>query len=169
MITPVQGHPSQDATQESRTLRTTLFFTIGYEQTEPSNFLKLLRDHQINLVVDVRQMPLSRKKGFSKNQLCALLGEEGIDYQHIQTLGAPKLLRNRLRENGSWYEYVKGYEKVLAQRREDVLTLIEHAKERRICLLCFERKAEECHRSLIAREMEKRGNGSNLRVEHIRY
>jgi len=79
------------------------------------------------------------------------------------------MIRDRLRDNGSWYEYVKGYEKILAQRTEDVMLLIEHAKDRRICLLCFERKAEECHRSLVAREMEKRGNGSNLRVEHIRY
>lgn len=148
---------------------TTQFFTIGYEQNEPESFLKLLRDNRIDVVVDVRQMPLSRKKGFSKNQLRELLAGEGIDYVHMQTLGAPKTIRDRLHENGSWWEYVKGYEKVLADRGEDVLSLIDFAKGQRICLLCFERKPEECHRSLVAREMEKRGNGSNLRVEHIRY
>ncbi|MEI6071860.1 MAG: DUF488 domain-containing protein [Verrucomicrobiae bacterium] len=152
-----------------RPTATTLFYTIGYEQNEPTAFLKLLRSHRIDVVVDVRQMPLSRKRGFSKNQLRELLAEEGIDYLHMQTLGAPKPIRDRLRENGSWWEYVKGYEKVLAGRGEEILTLIDCAKNRRICLLCFERKPEECHRSLVARDMEKRANGSNLRVEHIRY
>ncbi|MET0500504.1 MAG: DUF488 family protein [Candidatus Binatia bacterium] len=52
---------------------------------------------------------------------------------------------------------------------EDVMTLIGIARERRICQLCFERKPEECHRSLVARDMEFCGNGANLKVEHIRY
>jgi uncharacterized protein (DUF488 family) len=169
MILPLQKHSVPPSTNSPRISQKTLFFTIGYEQTEPSKFLNLLRSFQVDLVVDVRQMPLSRKKGFSKNQLRTLLDERGIEYVHVQTLGAPKQIRDRLRENGSWYEYVKGYEKVLSQRTQDVMLLVEQAKERRICLLCFERKAEECHRSLVAREMEKHGNDSNLTVEHIRY
>ncbi|PYJ68778.1 MAG: hypothetical protein DME75_12325 [Verrucomicrobia bacterium] len=47
--------------------------------------------------------------------------------------------------------------------------LVTLAATRRICLLCFERNPGECHRSLIAREMEQRSNGLNLKVEHISY
>lgn len=169
MIATLPNSKKSDSRPGGTRTKTVVFHTIGYEQNEPKAFLKLLRANQVEMIVDVRQMPLSRKKGFSKNQLRELLATEGIEYCHLQTLGAPKTIRDRLRENGSWWEYVKGYEKVLASRQEDIRELIAFAGDRRICLLCFERKPEECHRSLVAREMEKQGNGSNLEVKHIRY
>jgi len=168
MIAPLQALPPRKTLQrESLTAFT--FFTVGYEQSDPQTFLKRLRLHQITLIVDVRQMPLSRKRGFSKNQLRELLVEEGIDYLHLKTLGAPKEIRDRLRQNGSWYEYVRGYEKVLAERTNDIETLNNLAREYRICLLCFERNPEECHRSLVAQKMQILENSFNLKVEHIRY
>jgi uncharacterized protein (DUF488 family) len=114
-------------------------------------------------------MPLSRRKGFSKNQLHALLAEEDIEYIHIKPLGAPKELRDRLRAGGSWWEYMKGYRSVLDRETAQLDVLVELARERRICLLCFERKPEECHRSLVAHEMEQRAAAADIRVEHIRY
>lgn len=114
-------------------------------------------------------MPLSRRKGFSKNQLQALLADEGIDYLHLKPLGAPKELRDRLRAGGSWWEYIKGYRKVLERETAQIDALIDLAQKRRICLLCFERKPEECHRSLVANEMVQRTAHNAVRVEHIRY
>ena len=114
-------------------------------------------------------MPLSRKKGFSKNQLRELLAGEGIDYLHLKTLGAPKELRDRLRQNGSWSEYTQGYEKVLATQNHEIKTLINLARESQICLLCFERDPEVCHRSLVAEKIRMQENSHNFKVEHIRY
>jgi uncharacterized protein (DUF488 family) len=145
------------------------FFTIGYEQSSIRRFLSLLRGREVEIVVDVRQIPLSRKPGFSKNQLSATLQNAGIEYRHIVNLGAPKRLREKLRAGGSWWEYIKGYNVVLQREIEWVDQLVTLAATRRICLLCFERNASECHRSLIAREMELRSNGLKLRVEHILY
>jgi len=167
MIAPLLAHP-RNSRPKARTSATS-FCTVGYEQNDPASFLKLLDQRGVELVIDVRQMPLSRKKGFSKNQLRALLAGAGIDYLHMQTLGAPKEIRNRLRENGSWPEYVLGYEKVLKQRQDDIQTLIELAQQKRICLLCFERRPEECHRSLVAAEMEKLSDRYSVLVDHIRY
>ena len=87
----------------------TTFFTAGYEQSEPEEFLRRLQENGIEVIVDVRDMPLSRKRGFSKNQLQALLGEVDIEYLHVKPLGAPKEIRDPLRAGGSWWEYVKGY------------------------------------------------------------
>ena len=148
---------------------TASFFTVGYEQSDSPEFLRRLRSHRVDLVVDVRQLPLSRKKGFSKTPLRDLLAAEGIDYLHMKTLGAPKELRERRRQGCSWAEYVEEYEKVLAGRAGDIATLNQLACKRRICLLCFERKPEECHRSLVAQEMEKRGKRDHIRAKHIRY
>lgn len=120
-------------------------------------------------MVDVRAIPLSRKPGFSKYHLSGSLENAGIEYRHIVNLGAPKRLREKLRNGGSWSEYIKGYNVVLQREVEWVDELVSLAATRRICLLCFERNAAECHRSLIAREMEQRSNGLKLKVEHISY
>lgn len=145
------------------------FFTIGYEQSSIRSFLSLLRSREVEILIDVREIPLSRKPGFSKNRLSASLENAGIEYRHIVNLGAPKRLRERLRNGGSWWEYIKGYNVVLQREVQWIDELVSLAATRRICLLCFERKAAECHRSLIAREMEQRSNGLKLTVEHISY
>lgn len=157
------------STRTPASVSTGNFFTIGYEQSTIRRFLSLLRSRDVEIVIDVREIPLSRKPGFSKYHLSASLENAGIEYRHIVNLGAPKRLREKLRNGGSWWEYIKGYNVVLHREVEWVDELVTLAATRRICLLCFERKAEECHRSLIAREMELRSNGLKLKVEHISY
>ena len=44
-------------------------YTIGYEGLNQKEFLAWLQHYKINVIADVRQLPLSRKKGFSKNSL----------------------------------------------------------------------------------------------------
>ena len=53
-------------------------FTIGYEGINQTQFISWLSNHKINVVADVRNLPLSRKKGFSKTALSALLEENNI-------------------------------------------------------------------------------------------
>jgi len=129
--------------------------------------MDLLTRNRVEVVVDVRKTPLSRKKGFSKNQLQGALSENGIRYVHVAALGAPKEIRDRLHSDGTWWEYVKAYEKVLESRRAELLDLVELASSQRACLLCFERDPSACHRSLVAREMTRLGNGRHLQVCHI--
>jgi hypothetical protein len=50
----------------------TTFFTAGYEQSEPEIFLRRPQNHGVEIIVQMRDMPLSRKRCFSKNQLQAL-------------------------------------------------------------------------------------------------
>ena len=147
----------------------TTFFTAGYELSEPEEFLRRLQANGVEMIVDVRDMPLSRKRGFSKNQLQELLAGADIEYLHVKALGAPKEIRDPLRAGGSWWEYVKGYNRVLRSQAAEIDALIKLSREKHICLLCFERNPAECHRSLVAREMEQRAKDSPVRVEHIRY
>jgi len=143
------------------------FWTVGYEQTTPDEFLRALLRHGVEVVVDVRKTPLSRKKGFSKNQMRDALSRQGIRYVHVEALGAPKELRDRLHHGGSWGEYTKGYAEVLRSHRGEVGELVNLASSQRACLVCFERDPASCHRSLVAREMTRVGNGRNLKVSHI--
>jgi len=107
------------------------FFTIGYEQSTIRRFLSLLRSHDVEVVVDVRQIPLSRKPGFSKHHLSASLENAGFEYRHVVKLGAPKRLREKLRSGGSWCEYIKGYNVVLQREVEWIDDLVSLAATRR--------------------------------------
>ncbi|MBU4403961.1 MAG: DUF488 domain-containing protein, partial [Actinobacteria bacterium] len=50
-------------------------YTIGYEGLSQKVFLAWLNRYDINVIADVRHLPLSRKKGFSKNSLNELLAK----------------------------------------------------------------------------------------------
>lgn len=162
-------HTARTRTGKSGAALATVFFTTGYEQSEPEEFVRRLQANGVEMVVDVRDMPLSRKRGFSKNQLQELLSEADIDYLHVKALGAPKEIRDPLRAGGSWWDYVKGYSRVLRAQAAEVDALVKLSREKRICLLCFERNPAECHRSLVAREMKQRAKELPVQVEHIRY
>ena len=44
-------------------------FTIGYEGAVIKDFIETLRAFDIKVLVDIREVPVSRKRGFSKNAL----------------------------------------------------------------------------------------------------
>ena len=62
-------------------------FTFGYEGLPIEAFIQRLRDARVELIVDVRELPLSRKKGFSKTALREHLAAAGIGYTHIPAQG----------------------------------------------------------------------------------
>jgi uncharacterized protein (DUF488 family) len=65
-------------------------FTIGYEGATIDEFIAILFDWDIEHLIDVRDFPTSRKKGFSKNLLAESLNNYGIEYTHLKGLGDPK-------------------------------------------------------------------------------
>lgn len=71
--------------------------TIGYEGSTIEHFIAALRHAEIDVLIDVRELPLSRKKGFSKNQLAEILAKADIEYVHLRGLGDPKDGRNAAR------------------------------------------------------------------------
>jgi uncharacterized protein (DUF488 family) len=77
-----------------------MLFTLGYEGLNVDTYIAALKLHDIHTLVDVRELPLSRKKGFSKNVLAARLDAEGIGYLHLRSLGAPRPIRHALRADG---------------------------------------------------------------------
>lgn len=129
-------------------------YTVGYESVDLQTFLACLLEHRIEILLDVRDYPLSRKKGFSKKALAEALTEVGIDYEHWQQLGAPKLLRHRLRETENWNEYVEGYSEILEVQEQALADLAAKAHTNVVCLMCFERDHRECHRSLVAERLQ---------------
>jgi uncharacterized protein (DUF488 family) len=73
-------------------------FTIGYEyHTDTTSLIEALRAAGVRRLVDVRELPLSRRRGFSKTALAAALATAQIEYQHVRELGNPKPYRELYR------------------------------------------------------------------------
>jgi uncharacterized protein (DUF488 family) len=64
--------------------------TVGYESETIDEFIARLAALKIEQVLDIRELPLSRKRGFSKNGLAAALASVGIAYVHMKPLGDPQ-------------------------------------------------------------------------------
>lgn len=141
-------------------------FTTGYEQhATPEALLSTLREAGIERLVDVRELPLSRRRGFSKTALSTALAEDGVEYQHVRPLGNPKPYRDLYR-SGRQDEGEKGY---LAHIRNGSAYAVDQLAgalgEQATCLLCFEADHTTCHRSLIVDELHARL--PDLAVEHL--
>lgn len=64
--------------------------SVGYEGRDVDGLLASLRLHHVDVLVDARLIPLSRKPGLSKKGLATTLGTHGIRYLHLRALGDPK-------------------------------------------------------------------------------
>ena len=139
-------------------------YTIGYEGLDIDGFLALLRRDQVETVVDIRELPLSRKAGFSKSGLRDTLQLHGFEYMHVPELGCPKPIRNQYREDGSWTRYTEGFLHYLAQQDDVIAELAAMASTTTCALLCFEADYRYCHRSMVADAMRE---VSGLQVHHL--
>ncbi|MDP2433215.1 MAG: DUF488 domain-containing protein [Pseudomonadota bacterium] len=139
-------------------------YTIGYEGLDIDGFMSLLADNDIETVVDVREMPLSRKPGFSKKSLEATLNLSGREYVHMVALGCPKPIRDRYREDGNWKRYTEGFLKYLATQDEAVGELSALAATSNCALLCYEADYNFCHRSMVANAVKQQ---THARVQHL--
>ena len=82
--------------------------TLGYSGFIPETFVAKLQSAGIEVLIDVRRNPVSRKKGFSKASLAEFLTDRGIEYVHLPALGVPESLREELREGGDLGDYLAG-------------------------------------------------------------
>jgi uncharacterized protein (DUF488 family) len=131
---------------------------VGYEGQHAEQFVDELRSAGVDVVVDVRLTPISRKPGFSKRSLAEHLASAGIGYEHFRALGNPK--ENRagfagddaaLRAATSRYETVLDTEESAAAL--DRLTQL--ASTNLVAVLCFEATEQRCHRHVVLSRVEQ--------------
>lgn len=126
-------------------------FSVGYEGRELDDFVALLVRSGVERIVDVRALPLSRRRGFSKTPLKKALAARGIDYVHLRDAGNPY---RDLRDDPA--RSLRLYEKYL-DAHPAVLDDVEEAlSERSAALLCLEARPEHCHRSVISKKLGAR-------------
>jgi len=131
-------------------------FTIGYEGRDIDSFLNTLIKNEINLLIDVRKNPFSMNFSFTKNKLKNYLEKTGIDYIHIPELGIDGELRENLFTIKDYHNLFKQYEvTTLAQQHEQIIRIIKLSEKHRAVLMCFEANKNQCHRGVIADNIEK--------------
>lgn len=144
----------------------TTIHTVGYEKTDLAVYIEKLVEAQIEVLVDVRERPISRKRGFSKKALAEAVEAAGMKYVHVQALGDPKPGREAARAG----QHAKFVEIFMSHLRSDVgqeaLTdLANKVGGRNICLTCFERDHECCHRTIVADHLAELTGGT---VRHLK-
>jgi len=140
--------------------------TIGYEGREINEFISRLKHFNVTRLIDVREIPLSRKRGFSKSALKERLEYEHIDYVHLKHLGSPADIRKKLKADGDYKYFSDAYSKYLSKNLEAVKEVYQYVVHGINCIMCFERFSEKCHRSIVANKIKEYG-GDGLRIKHI--
>jgi uncharacterized protein (DUF488 family) len=140
-------------------------YTVGYERRSLDGLLQALLAAKVRRLVDVRELPLSRRPGFSKTALSEALATVGIEYVHSKRLGNPKENRDRYRSGD-----VQGGANVFRQHLSNgshgaLVELAQSLGDDAVCLMCFERDHAVCHRNVIVdalREMQP-----ELAIRHL--
>lgn len=139
--------------------------TIGYEGATPEAFDYTLTEAKINLLVDVRAVAISRRRGFSKTALSARVSASGIEYLHLRSLGDPKPGRMAARAGEmSLFRTIYSAHMATNEVRMELEKLVSICEQQRAALLCFEADPTGCHRSMIAEYIATR---ANLEIVHL--
>lgn len=123
-------------------------FTFGHSNKPLAIFLNKLADHKIQVLVDVRSIPLSRYcPYFNATPLGKALADKNIQYQ--------------------WRGKNLGGRGTNVRYEETIDELAELAKNgTRICVMCSEGSYKKCHRyQTLTPSFKERG----LSVAHIEY
>jgi uncharacterized protein (DUF488 family) len=143
-------------------------YTLGYQQRSLDEYVQALLAERIQILVDVRETAWSRRPGFSKSALQQRLRQAGIEYVHARFVGNPKAIRTRAPTHA---DCLAGYQEHLTTNKElliefEALMLGWLAAGLRVCLLCYERHPDDCHRSILLNLWANR-QGWPVAIRHL--
>lgn len=132
-------------------------YTLGYQGVDVDVYVQKLKAAGVGIVADVRETPWSHKRGFCKNILSSELSKAGIEYVHVKSAGNPKANR---RTAPDLAECLRRYKDYLEENPTGIADLIEvvrtaASRNRTVCLTCFERDVNDCHRSILVDAMKR--------------
>ena len=125
-------------------------FTIGYERRSVDDLIWILQSRRVERVVDVRLTPWSRRPDFSKKRLARALDEAAIGYEHMGGLGNPPTIRDVYLAGDVAAGHRRFREHLENGASAALDELARLARHERVALLCLERDADRCHRSVVA-------------------
>lgn len=145
------------------------FLTIGHSTRSLVEFLDLLGSSGVELIVDVRRLPGSRRyPHFDQDALCRSLAEAGVGYRRAEGLaGRRRVSRTVPFETNAWWQnrsFHNYADHALSDEfAGDLGRLREWGQAQRVALMCSEAVWWRCHRRIIADHLLAR----NEAVQHI--
>ena len=139
-------------------------FSIGHSTQPIDRLVGILKQHQIEVVADVRSSPFSRfNPQFNRESVAEALRGSAIKYLFLgKELGA------RADDPSCYVNGKVKYSRLAARKefKEAIARLLKGAIDHRIALMCAEKEPLECHRTiLVSQELSKCG----CEVRHIHY
>ncbi|MEP6933171.1 MAG: DUF488 domain-containing protein [Nitrospirota bacterium] len=141
-------------------------WTVGHSTRPISEFIDVLRAHEIQLLVDVRTIPRSRHNPqFNADRLSESLKEAGLDSLHMPALGGLRKARKDSTNNGWRNASFRGYADYMQTTEffDALEELMMQGRQGPCAMMCAEAVPWRCHRSLIADALVARG----WEVRHI--
>jgi len=141
-------------------------WTVGHSNQPLANFIGTLSDASIELLVDVRRFPSSRRNPwFNRDALAAALEESGIDYRHMGSLGGRRQPRPDSANTALTNDGFRGFADFMATAEFEaaLAELIDLADAKHTAVMCAEALPWRCHRSLISDALVAR----DIEVVHL--
>lgn len=127
-------------------------YTIGTNGKNKEIFAEILNAVDVNTVIDVRLWRQSRFVPWtSGTNLQRILGDR---YKYMPELAPTLDLLTKIK-NGTinWAEYEQIFNNILKKRR--IENLFTPDTINKVCFLCAEKTAENCHRRLVAEYLQQ--------------
>ena len=133
-------------------------YTMGFTKKSAKDFFELIKNNNIQLLVDVRLNNQSQLAGFTKgkdlsfflNNICQ------CDYVHeIDCAPTKEILDGYKKKEITWEEYEVQYNGLIVRRKVANDFKKKYSKYSKVLLLCSEPTAEYCHRRLLAEYFRK--------------
>ena len=133
-------------------------YTLGYQGVDVDTYVQKLKAVGVGIVADVRETPWSHKRGFCKNILSSELSKAGIEYVHVKSAGNPKENRRTAPDQAECLRRYRVYLEDNPAGVTDLVRVIRTAasSNRTVCLICFEKDVQDCHRSILVDAMKRR-------------
>lgn len=142
--------------------------TIGFTQKTAEQFFGMIRDADVDRIIDVRLKNDSQIAGFAKSPHLQYFAKElcGIDYHHLPFLAPDQRLFTSYKNEKTmvWPDFRDRFLELMDVRHvEEKVSpdLLDGA-----CLLCSEHEPHECHRTLVAEYLRERWNVA-INIVHL--
>jgi uncharacterized protein (DUF488 family) len=142
-------------------------FTIGFTKKSAERFFNLLRDNDVQRLVDIRLHPGGQLAGFAKSDDLAYFLRElaNCAYTHLPELAPSDEILSTYRKDHKWPIYVQRFEALMDERHIPQALDRGLFEQERCCLLCSEATPQQCHRRLVAERLAR--DWGDVEIVHL--
>lgn len=130
-----------------------LIYTVGHSTRSIEEFIEILKNYYITLIIDIRAMPQSRyNPQFNKEKLANTLKSYNIKYLSLPNIGGLRHPKKNSVNCALETIAFRGYADFMQTKEftENLLKLVVLTKENCLAIMCAEALPWGCHRSLIS-------------------